>query len=62
MEGLLQDVRYAVRMIARRPALSVIIVLDARAWHRREYRDLQPGEYRPAQRRLPYPEPERLVE
>ena len=27
MEGLLQDVRYALRMVARRPALSVIIVL-----------------------------------
>ena len=27
MEGLLQDVRYATRMVARRPALSVVIVL-----------------------------------
>ena len=27
MEGLVQDVRYALRMIARRPALSAIIVL-----------------------------------
>ena len=27
MEGIVQDVRYALRMIARRPALSIIIVL-----------------------------------
>ena len=27
MEGLLQDIRFAVRMVARRPALSLIIVL-----------------------------------
>jgi hypothetical protein len=27
MQGLLQDTRYALRMIARRPALSVVIIL-----------------------------------
>ena len=40
MSAFAQDLRYAVRTLVKSPAFTVVVVLDARARHRRQHRDL----------------------
>ena len=41
METLIKDIRYGIRGLLKRPGFTVIALHHARAWYRREYRDLQ---------------------
>ena len=48
LESLKQDLRYAIRGLARRPGFTAVAVLTLRHRHRRHDGDLQRGERAPA--------------
>ena len=61
MENLLHDLRYGWRMPGKRPAFTIVAVLDARSESGGEIPPFSASSTRCCCAALPFPEPDRLV-
>lgn len=45
LDGLIADLRYALRVLVRQPSFTAVAVLSLGPWNRRQCRDFQPDGY-----------------